>query len=482
MSFDPHPSSSEVGYASVGEVLESLAEGRFTSVELVETLMERSRALDKEGPALRALAAYDEAALDEAARLDEERARGELRGPLHGVPVVIKDNIEARGLPGLAGSTSLQGRLAGDSDLVARLRAAGAVVWASSNLSQWANIRSSYSTSGWSATGGLVGNPWALDRSAGGSSSGAGAAAAAGYGPLVIGTETDGSITCPASLNGVAGLKPTVGAVPVRGVVPISHSQDSPGPLARDVDSLVRAFGALSGRTIERPESVRFARPTTWRTTHLETDARLDEVFDALAEEWDLISTAPARPDGQVGEDELTVLLCELHDDLGAYLVARGGEGPRSLAEVVAHEVAHAEIEMRYFGHDLFERSLFLGGTSYAGYTEARERNLEWARTTLEVALGDADVVISGAYAPAWKSDLVSGDHPSGVSAAIQAAAIAGWPILALPAGLVEGLPIGLTLTGRANSEGVLLEAARRVESLLAGEVGRPAWKNPGRG
>jgi amidase len=182
-----------------------------------------------------------------------------------------------------------------------------------------------------------------------------------------------------------------------------------------------------------------------------------------------------------VGEDEFTVLLCELHDDLSAYLAARPGEGPRSLSEVIRHEDAHAERELAVFGHDLLERSLATGGRAHRDYAGARERNLAWARETLEAALGEGDVALSGAYAPAWKSDLVNGDHPAGVSPAIQAAAIVGWPILSLPVGLVGGLPVGLTLVARAGEEWTLLDAARLVERLVA-PVGRPTWTVPGRG
>ncbi len=481
MSHDPHPESESLGYLNVAEVLEAFEESRLTSVELLDALLERTSALDQSGPTLRALAALNERALEEATTLDEERSRGLRRGPLHGVPVLIKDNIEALGLPGSAGSSALRSRESRDAHLVARLRDAGALVWGSTNLSEWANIRSSHSTSGWSATGGLVGNPWSLDRSAGGSSSGSGAAVAAGYGPLAIGTETDGSITCPASLNGVFGLKPTVGAVPVDGVVPISRSQDSPGPLARDVDSLARAFAVLSGRGEVAVPSVVLARARSWRTGHPGTDELLERVLDDLAGPLALSDTQPPEPDERVSEDEVTVLLCELSDDLSAYLATRPGEGPRSLADVIIHEVAHADTELAYFGHDLLERALASGGRNHPGYSEARARNLEWATTTLDVALSGADVVLSGAYAPAWKSDLVTGDHPAGVSPAIQAAAIAGWPIMSLPAGLVKGLPVGLTLVARPGEEWALLHAARRVEVLLE-PIGRPTWKTPERG
>ncbi len=249
MPSDPHPPSEPLAYLDVGTVLARFDDGSLTSLALVEVLLERIHAVDDpDGPVgLRAVAAVADDARAEAAERDAERSRGHVRGPLHGVPVMVKDNIEVTGLPGAAGSTALLGRPARDAPLVTRLRDAGAIVVASTNLSAWANIRSGRSTSGWSATGGLVGNPWALDRSAGGSSSGSGAALAAGLTPLAVGTETDGSIICPASVTGVVGLKPTVGTVPTAGVVPISASQDSPGPMGRTVDDVARLHAVLSG-------------------------------------------------------------------------------------------------------------------------------------------------------------------------------------------------------------------------------------------
>ena len=467
---------------------ERLAAGDLTSRLLVETLTERIDALDTTGEtALHAIAALDPRAAQHADERDDRRVRGEALGPLHGLAVLIKDNIEAVGLPGGAGSTALVGRPSRDAQLVTRLREAGAVVLGSTNLSQWANIRSPYSTSGYSASGGLVANPWALDRSAGGSSSGSGAALAAGLAPLSVGTETDGSITCPASLNGVVGLKPTVGNVSRDGVVPISHSQDSPGPMGRSVDDVALLYGVLSGRhASETPAAPRMVEAMTWRTGHRDTDRHFDEVMSLLrAEGLDIGRRDAGLASPTDYDDELTVMLSELLDDMDAYLGARPGEGVRSLADVVAFEDAHAESEQRYFGHEFFLRALASGGTDSATYRAARDRNLHWARELcLSPVLEGFDVVLAPAYGPAWKSDLVNGDNAKFVSPSIMAAAVAGWPIMSVPMGQVGGLPVGLTLAGRAHSEWQLLAAARQVEAVLSRHrlVSAPTWRAAARG
>lgn len=486
---DPHPRSADLAYVSATDLVGRLREGSLTSLELVDTLIERAGAIDAPGTdvALRAVAAFAPDAREVAAERDAERTRGRERGPLHGVPVMVKDNVEAVGLPALAGSTSLVGRRARDAPLVTRLREAGAIVLASTNLSEWANLRSVRSSSGWSATAGLVANPWALDRSAGGSSSGSGAAVAAGLTPLAVGTETDGSIVCPASVNGVAGLKPTVGAVPVVRVVPVSVSQDSPGPIARDVTDAALLFGVLAAAGPPAPlPAPRIAVAANWRTGHPLTDRRFDDVVDWLG----VANLAPhlrqvAEPGPREHDDELAVLVAELRDDLSAYLADRPGDGVRSLADVVAWEDEHRDVEQPYFGHDLFERALASGGRSGDAYAPARERNLAWALgACLEPALEDADVLIAPSYGPSWKSDLVVGGHPGPVSVATMAPAIAGWPIMSIPMGLVQDLPVGLAVIARPGGEWTILDAARRIEEVVNRHVAlpRPQWRRAGRG
>jgi amidase len=464
---------------SASELAASLREGTTSSVAVVDALLARVAELDAPGTdvELRSILAVAPDARAAARAADEARARGDATGPLQGVPVVVKDNVEAVGLPGTAGATSLAGRpVRVDAPLVGRLREAGAVVLAATNLSQWANIRSPRSTSGWSAVGGLTVNPYALDRSAGGSSSGSGAAVAARLSPLSVGTETDGSITCPASLNGLVGLKPAVGTVPATKVVPISASQDSPGPMARtvaDAALLYEVLAAASGvadRVAAGAGGLRVGAATTLLTSHPPTDALLAGAIRALERAGATVTDVayPAAPDG-VDDDELTVLLCELADDLSGYLATRDGPGPRSLAEAIAHEDAHADVELAHFGHEFFVRAAESGGRASDAYGPARARNLEWATAgCLEPALATVDVVVAPSYGPAWKNDLAIGGHDTPYSGITQAPAIAGWPIASVPMGLVDGLPVGLALVGRPGSEPVLLAAAAGVERELA--------------
>jgi amidase len=462
----------------------ALRRGRIRAEDVVAALIERIAILDAPDTtaALRSVLAVSGAARDEARGRDS----AEPDGPLHGIPVLVKDNVEVAGLPSTAGATSLVGRPPpADAPLVSRLRDAGAVILGTTNLSEWANIRSVRSTSGWSAVGGLTGNPWALDRSPGGSSSGSGAAVAAGLAPLAIGTETDGSIICPASLNGVAAIKPTVGSVPTRGVVPISSSQDSPGPMARTVDEvalLLEVLTATSGIVDRARQGVRGLRlvvATTWRTGHPATDQLFDETVGCLdAAGASVGRIAAAVPTAADEEDELVVMLCELVDGLAAYLPTRGPDGPQNLLDVIAHEKREAAVELPYFGHDLFERAVELGGRDTHAYQAARARNLAWAiATCLAPAILGADVLIAPTYGPAWKSDLVLGGHPAAASPITTAPAIAGWPVATAPMGLVDGLPVGFGAVGRPGSEALLLAVCRAVE-----QPARPAWRLPARG
>jgi amidase len=463
--------------------------GDLQSIDVVDLLLSRVAAIDAKDSevALNSLAALSDDARHVAKERDDERARGVLRGDLHGVPVLIKDNIEAHGLPGIAGSTALIGRPTREATLVTRLRDAGAIVLGSTNLSEWANIRSPRSTSGYSASAGLVANPWSLDKSAGGSSSGSGAALAAGLAPLAVGTETDGSIVCPASLNGVVGLKPSVGNVPTTYVIPISKSQDSPGPMGRSVDDVALLYGVLSQSTA--PNAIptpTFAVATTWRTGHPQTDRLFDDVVASLRDGGlSIIDREAALPGEAEGNDEAAVLFAELFDDLSEYLAERPGEGVRSLADVVAYEDEHRDREQVYFEHENFLTSIMSGGRAGGLYADARRRNLEWAiDTCLTPALADVDLLIAPAFGPSWKSDLIVGGHPGPASPATTAPAIAGWPILSMPLGLIGGLPVGLAIVGRANSEWTILEGARRIEGLIHQRTPMPlpSWSPASRG
>ena len=486
---DPHEASASVAYLSAHEIVGRFDAGSLTSHQLVATLLDRIAEVDapSSATALNAIAALSSDILDVANERDDERARGFARGPLHGIPILIKDNIEALGLPGLAGSTALRGRPVRDATLVTRLREAGAIVMGSTNLSQWANIRSSRSTSGYSSSGGLVGNPWALDRSAGGSSSGSGAAVAAGLAPLAVGTETDGSIVCPASVNGVVGLKPTVGSVPAKHVVPISASQDSPGPMGRDVSDVALLYGVLSQTSAPVAKTApTFAVAANWRTGNPETDQLFDDFVTYLRDAgFSLTQRDLALPGDQEFADESVVLFSELFDDLTAYLQDRPGGGVASLADVIAYEDEHRDVEQVYFGHDLFLKAMETGGRAGEAYAESRPRNLKWAiDTCLNPGLEGVDVVIAPAYGPSWKSDLAVGGHPGPASPATMAPAIAGWPIMSLPIGLVQDLPVGLAIIGRAHSEWTILEAGRIIERIVSEKnpLSLPLWKSPSRG
>lgn len=476
----------------------ALAEGGMSSQLIVTSALERVTAIDAPDTdiSLRSVLAVATDAPQLAQELDAERAHGHVRGPLHGIPVLIKDNIEAVGLPGTAGSLALAGReVVRDSPVARRLREAGAVMIGAANMSEWANFRSPKSASGWSAVGGLTGNPWALDRSAGGSSSGSGAAVAAGIVPLAVGTETNGSITCPAALNGVVGIKPTVGAVPTRGIVPISANQDAPGPLARTVRDAALLLEVLAAsRGWEEACDPEAARPLRVGVAEgwLTGDAQTDTVFErAVAILEPLVArishvTAPAA-DHSVHEDQVTSLVAEFADDLDAYLAGRAGAGVRTVADVVDFNEAHAAEELAYFGQSYLEQAVTCGGRGSVAYHEARERNVAWARDS---CLGPAfatgvDLLIAPAYRPTWKSDLTHGDVLAGGGAVCTPAAIMGWPILTVPMGLIDGLPVALSILGPADSEGSLIAVGYAFEQALGLSASgglRPAWRPPQRG
>ena len=497
-SHDPDPQSCTVAATSAVDLLADLATGSITSVELTQALIARIGAIDANASdiALRSVIAIHGAALQRAEQCDREREVGVHLGPLHGIPVLIKDNIEAIGLPGTAGSMALADCAATrDADLVVRLKDAGAIVLGATNLSEWANIRSPRSTSGWSAVGGLTGNPWALDRSAGGSSSGSGAAVAAGLAPLAVGTETNGSITCPAALNGVVGLKPTVGSVPTRGVVPISANQDTPGPLARNVkdaallyEVLAGTSGALAACAPDAARSLRIGVAEGWLTGDAATDAIFGHAITALTPFVGRVAVAhvPAADDS-VSADQTTTLLAELYDDLANYLTLRKGSRVKTVEDVIAFNIANAQHELASFGQEYFEQSGASGGRAGGAYAAARKRNVDWATNEVFAPAWAAgfDVLVAPAYRPAWKSDLTHGDVLMGGGSVATPAAILGLPILTVPMGFVNGLPVGLSIVGRAGSEQTLIATGFALEgalNLLTSGALRPAWVRPWRG
>jgi amidase len=445
----------------------------FRAAALVEELQGRALEVD---PLVNAICTPNTDALTEAARLDTERDEGRVRGPLHGVPVLVKDNIDTADLPTTAGSLALadQPPPPEDAPLVRRLRDAGCLILGKTNLSEWANFRGSASSSGWSAYGGLTRNPYALNRSPGGSSSGSGAAVAAGLAEYAIGTETNGSIVCPAALNGVVGLKPTVGLIPQRGIVPISHSQDTAGPMTRTVTQAATLLTVLTGSQTDYAEACRgtdlsnvrigVPRGPLWGYSK-----GLDQVTERALE---LLSRCGATlvdhlslPTPGGDEDQLQVLSHELKVDLAAYLATRAPGGPRTLDDLIAFNNDHADQELQWFGQELFERAAATDGLDSPVYVAARLTALRAGRDGIDNLLRDnqLDALVSPSYSPAWSIDLVNGDHVLGSSSSH--AALAGYPLLSVPSGLVSGLPVGLTISGTARSEVTLIRLAHAFET-----------------
>lgn len=459
---------------SAVDVIADLRSGLTTSGALATLAVDRIEEIDATGYELNSIIALAPNVASHNFDVDS---------PLAGLPIVIKDNIEAVGLPGTAGSMALLDHpVIEDSELVKRVRAAGGNIIAATNLSEWANIRSTSSTSGWSAVGGLTANPWIHKHSAGGSSSGSGAAVAAGVVTLAIGTETDGSIICPASLNGCVGIKPTVGTVPTKGVIPISANQDSPGPMARSVKDaalLLEIMSATSGLVAASDDrrALRIGIVASWLTGHSATDAVFDALITALSKTHaTLIDVELKAPSDETRDDEYEVLLHELFDDMGSYLSLRADTTLKSLADVVAFNRAHKESELSYFAQELFDKSLALGGRN-AAYQAKRARNLAWAQTTLSKGFADVDVLIGATYSPAWVSTLGKGDEYGNNSWITMAPAISGAPIGTVPMGIVDGLPVGVGVVARSHDELHLVAALSQIERVLDLGVLTPTFK-----
>jgi len=429
-------------------------------------------------PQLHSVIAVDPTAIDQARSLDRQRRA---RGPLFGVPVLIKDNIESAGpLPTTAGSLALANNVTNrDAPLVARLRAAGAVIVGKTNLSEWANIRSTRSISGWSAVGGQTRNPWALDRNPCGSSSGSGAAVAAGLVRMAIGTETDGSVTCPASINGIVGLKPTVGLVSRTHIVPISHSQDTAGPMTASVREAAELLTAIAGSdatdsaTVEADKrrrdyaagldanSLKGKRIGVMRfASGFGTDAAFETALALLRQRGAVLVEIKRFDDKLIGKNELPVLLTELKADMAKYLKGSPATIPaRTLGELIAFDKAHQVQEMSLFEQELFEQAQKTKGLADPAYKKSRATSFQAAGPNgIDKLLRDNRVValVGPTMPPAWKIDAANGDQISGGGAGTLAA-VAGYPHLTVPMGLVKGLPVGLSFIGPKWSEQLLL-------------------------
>ena len=463
-----------------------MARGELSARALVAAYLARIAALDRQGPQLRSVIETNPDALAIADVLDAERRAKGARGPLHGIPVLLKDNIDtADRNTTTAGSLALLGSVAPrDAPVARRLREAGAVLLGKANLSEWANFRSSRSVSGWSARGGQCRNPYALDRNPCGSSSGSGVAVSASLTALAVGTETDGSIVCPATTNGVVGIKPTVGLVSRSGIVPISASQDTAGPLARTVADAAALLSALAGSDPADPATADADRHKADYTRFLQADglrgARIgvarnlagfhpdtDALFERAVADLERLGAEVIDPADvphvqELGDPELEVMLHEIKAGLAAYLAALGPAAPiRTLADAIAFNERNRAREMPYFGQELFLRAEAKGPLTTPAYREAltlcrRLSRAEGLDAVLDKHRLDALVAPTGA--PAWVSDPVSGDHYVGGNST--PAAVAGYPSLSLPMGFVFGLPVGLSFIGRAWSEPVLVRLA----------------------
>ena len=463
---------------SLSELQADMAAGRTSARALVAAYSERIARLDRNGPRLASVIELNPDAAAIAQALDDELKLKGPRGPLHGLPILIKDNIATRDrMQTTAGSLALVGsRPPEDAVVVQRLRAAGAVILGKTNLSEWANIRSTASSSGWSARGGLTRNPYALDRSASGSSSGSAAAAAASLCAAAVGTETDGSILSPSSVCGLVGLKPTVGLLSTRGIVPIAHSQDTAGPMARSVRDCALLLGAMTGPATDYTQALdagalkgaRLGVVRQFFGFHGPTDRVFAAVLTALeAAGATLIDPVTLPAIETIGDAELTVLLYELKADLNAYLAGLGGNASvKTLADVIAFNERQAAQEMPWFGQELFIKAQAKGPLTDAEYTDARALCLRVAATegiTAQMRAHRLDALIAPTGGPAWLTDLALGDHFVGGNSTTPPA-VAGTPSITVPAGAVHGLPVGLSFFADAGSEARLLALAYAFE------------------
>jgi len=482
----------ELDEITIDDLQKAFQSGQYSSRSLTEKYLARIREIDKAGPRVNSVIELNPDALQIAGELDKERKSKGPRGPLHGVPVLIKDNINTGDrMSTTAGSLALLGsRPPSDAFVAAQLRKAGAVILGKTNLSEWANIRSNHSTSGWSGRGGLTRNPYALDRNPCGSSSGTGAAVSANLCVVGVGTETDGSVVCPASANGLAGLKPTVGLISRSGIVPISHSQDTAGPMARTVRDVAILLGAMPGVDAEDPTTAdsqgelftdytKFLDPAGLKGARLGVVRKyfgfndaVDQLMDSLLGEMkragaEIVDPADIPTIGKFDESELTVFHYELKADLAAYLARRGSSSVKSLKDVIEFNELNRGREMPYFGQDIFLKSEQKGALTSKEYLDALALNHQLSRSEGIDFIMDKfklDALVAPTGGPAWVTDLINGDHDAGGSSS--AAAVAGYPNITVTAGSLWGLPVGISFFGRAWSEPTLLKIAYSFELL----------------
>jgi amidase len=470
---------------TITDLQNGMKSGKYTSLSLTRKYLQRIQDLDKQGPAVNSVIEINPDAQSIAAGLDRERRTKGPRGPLHGIPILIKDNIDtADRMMTTAGSLAMIGSIpAQDSFIVKRLREAGAVILGKTNLSEWANFRSNHSSSGWSGRGGQTRNPYVLDRNPCGSSSGSGAAAAANLCAAAVGTETDGSVVCPSSTNSLVGIKPTVGLISRAGIIPISHSQDTAGPMGRTVTDAVIMLGAMTGvdprdkatkdslgkaltdyTKFLDPNGLRGARLGIVRKSFGFNDAVDKLLNDLIAEIARLgavvIDPADIPTAGKFDDSELEVLLYEFKADLNAYLAGLGAKAPvHSLKEIIEFNESHRDREMPYFEQDLFIKAEAKGPLTEKAYLAALKQNHEMTREDgIDAVLRkhNLDALVAPTGGPAWPTDWINGDHFTGGYSS--ASAVAGYPHITVPAGYVHGLPVGISFFASAYSEPTLIK------------------------
>jgi amidase len=476
------PTVTPTGPASIAQAEQQLQSGTLTPTQFTQVSLDRIAKLD---PQVRAVLETNPDALTIAAKLEQ----GDRKGLLYGIPVLLKDNIDTGDrMLTTAGSLAMTGAPAlKDSAVAARLRAAGVVIVGKTNLSEWANFRSSHAVSGWTGRGGLTHNPYSLDRNACGSSSGSAAAVAAGYTLIAVGSETDGSIVCPSATNGLVGIKPTLGLVSRSGIIPISHSQDTAGPIATNVSDAALLLTALAGSDPTDPATAEADQHATDYRKFLDigalkgkrigvvrklagfdpnVDAALDQTIAVLKAQGAVIVDPVELPHmNDYGDDEQAVLLYEFKHDLDAYLAGRKGLAVHSLADLIAYDKQHADTEMPWFGQDLFEQAEAKGPLTDKAYLDALEKSKRQAGPEgIDAALAKdhLDALLAPTGGPAWTTDFITGDHAAGGSSS--PAAVAGYPDVTVPAGFVHCLPVGMSFFGAKWSEPSLIGIAYAYE------------------
>ena len=478
--------------ATLADLQAGMSSGRMTARSITEQYIARIEEIDRKGPTLRHVLEVNPDALEIADSLDRERKSGRMRGPLHGIPILLKDNVDtADRMTTTAGSLALEGSIPlQDAFIAAKLRAAGAVLLGKTNLSEWANFRSTHSSSGWSGRGGQAKNPYILDRNPCGSSSGSGGAVSANLCAAAIGTETDGSIICPSSANGIVGIKPTLGLVSRAGIIPIAHSQDTAGPMTRTVRDAAIVLNALAGidprdpatrgsQTRGQMDYTRFLDANGLRGARIGvarekffgysdvTDKLVNDAIEAMkAQGAVIVDPANIETAGKFDDTEFDVLLYEFKADLNAYLAGLGPKAPvRTLQDIIDFNERNKEKEMQWFGQEIFLMAQKKGPLSEKKYRDALAKNLRMSRTQgidATMTKYKLDAIVAPTGSPPWVTDLVNGDHFSGASST--PAAVAGYPNINVPAGFSHGLPVGISFFGRAYSEPTLIKLAYAYE------------------